>query len=69
MRLGDPVDNVGLFLVGEDLAAPGKERLACFRNITVDSNFCLNLRMSLIVKSALAKRISSALVVILGFSL
>jgi hypothetical protein len=36
MPLLDPVDNVGLFLVRQDLVAPGKERLACFRNITVE---------------------------------
>jgi hypothetical protein len=37
----DPVDNVGFFLARQDLAAPGKERLVCFRNINIEFKLLL----------------------------
>jgi hypothetical protein len=39
MQLVDPVDNVGLFRVRQDLATPGKDRLSYFRSITVEFKF------------------------------
>jgi hypothetical protein len=41
MQLVDPVDNVGLFLVCQNLPAPGKERLACSGNTTVEFKLLL----------------------------
>jgi nuclear transport factor 2 (NTF2) superfamily protein len=35
----EPVDNISLLLVCQDLVPPGKERLVCFRNNTVELKF------------------------------
>jgi hypothetical protein len=43
VHLVDPVDDIPLFLVCQDLVASGKERLACFRNTIVKFKRLLEL--------------------------
>jgi hypothetical protein len=64
--LGNPVNNVLLFLVCQDLGLPEKSDSPVSAAPSLNPNTYLNVETSLIMESAMGKRIPSASVVVSG---